>query len=99
MDQENLTSQDFHRRRYSVSGEGLDQAKQIELIVRVDGQTLVHMQAREPGMLAFVSRPDAQGFEIDIVERGAERYTDARDPASGKSTEAIAAWQLDALGL
>lgn len=87
----------FNRRRYVVEGDSLDRAKRIELIVRVDGKTLVQVQAREPGLLAFVSKPSDQGFEIDIIEATGRRYTDQAVPEG--PTEPVADWQYEALGL
>lgn len=87
----------FNRRRYVVEGDSLDKAKRIELIVRVDGKILVQMQAREPGLLAFVSKPADQGFEIDVVEATGERYTD--HASIGNPPEPVEDWQFVALGL
>ena len=89
------TSDKFSRRRYTVEGADLDKARKIELIVKIDGKTIVHVQAREPGMVAFVSKPMDQGFEIDIVEAGGKRYFDAAVPDS--SLEKLSPWQCAAL--
>lgn len=88
--------EDFSRRRYTVTGSDLDKAKRIEVIVRVDGRNLVHMQAREPGMVAFVSRPAEQGFDIDVVEAAKGKYTDHALPSD---VAGVADWQFDALEL
>ncbi len=87
---------DFNRRRYTVEGGELDTARRVELIVRVDGKTVCQVQAREPGILAFVSKPEEPGFDLEIVEATGVRYTDVRLP-SGKSTEDVAEWQWTAL--
>lgn len=87
---------EFSRRRYQVEGPELDRAKKIELVVMIDGRVVVQVQAREPGLLAFVSRPDAQGFDIDIVEPVGRRFVDRMLPSE---TEPVADWQLAALGL
>lgn len=97
------TPQDFQRkqlvrRHYNVEGAELDQAKRIELKVFVDGKQLIHMQAREPGMLAFVSRPDEQGFEVEVVEVKDAQYLD-RAAIAGEPIEPLAEWQKDALGI
>jgi hypothetical protein len=79
-----------------VEGEDLDKARKIELIVKVDGREIVHVQAREPGMLAFVSKPADQGFEVDMVEATGRRYFDSILPE--KVDDTLAPWQLEALG-
>ena len=89
---------DFHRRHYIVESPDLDKAKRIELRIIVDGKVMVQTQAREPGIMAFVSKPKDNGFEIEIVEAGGARYTDIRTPAGGQS-EPLAPWQKEALGL
>lgn len=91
------TREKFNRRRYVVEGEDLEKARKIELKVIVDGKTLVHVQAREPGMLAFVSKPADQGFEVDIVEATGVRYTDVMLPSA--TGEAVSPWQFDAMGI
>ncbi len=91
------TPKQFNRRRYVVEGDDLEKARKIELKVIVDGKTLVHVQAREPGMLAFVSKPAEQGFEIDIVEATGVRYVDARLPSA--TDDKVAPWQFDAMGI
>lgn len=91
-----FTAEHFRRRLYTVEGDDLDKAKKIQLVVLVDGKPLVQMEAREPGLLAFVSRPDRQGFDIEAVEVSGPRYTDVRLPeAVGQPLP----WQLDALGV
>jgi hypothetical protein len=87
----------FNRRRYVVEGDSLDKAKRIELIVKVDGKMLVQMQAREPGMLSFVSKPTEQGFELDVVEATGQRYTD--HASIGNAPEPVADWQFEAMGM
>lgn len=92
------TESDFSRRHYHVEGPELDQARRIELRILVDGKLLVQTMAREPGIMAFVSKPGDQGFDIEIIEAVGTRYTDIRTPAGG-TTEPLAAWQKDALDL
>lgn len=87
----------FSRRRYAVEGPSLDAAKKIEIIVKVDGEMIVHVQAREPGLVAFVSRPSDQGFEIDVVEVKQESYRDRAVPDVYDGD--IEDWQRAALGL
>ena len=86
----------FSRRRYTVESDSLDKAKLIEVIVKVDGKVMVHMQAREPGMIAFVSKPNDQGFEIDVVEAVGKRYVDQMVPSE---MAAVADWQFEAMGI
>jgi len=84
----------FVRRGYTVRDDKLDKAKRVEIIVRVDGQTMAQVQAREPGLVAFVSRPDEPGFDIEIVEASGARFTDMKlPPAKGTPLS----WQQDAL--
>lgn len=88
----------YNRRRYTVEDPALDKAKMIRLTVEVDGVKYAYVQAREPGMLAFISRPDAQGFDLEVVEASGKRYTDRMLP-DGETTEPLADWQIDALKL
>lgn len=85
---------EYRRRRYQVAGDDLDRAKRIELQVVVDGKVIVQVQAREPGMLAFVSREREQGFDIDIVEPVGRGFVDRIAPSE---IEPVADWQLRAL--
>lgn len=87
----------YNRRRYTVEGDALEKAKRITLIVEVDGKRYVHVEAREPGMVSFISRPDAPGFDIELIEATGRRYTDRAVPAG--ENDALAQWQIDALGL
>ncbi|MDQ3170706.1 MAG: hypothetical protein M3Q55_11265 [Acidobacteriota bacterium] len=89
---------DFNRRSYTVEGPDLEKAAKIELIIKVDGKTLVHMAAREPGLVAFVSRPTDQGFSIEIVQSGGRRYVDFMSPADLRE-DTVLPWQIAALGL
>lgn len=99
MGAEEWKSGDFSRRRYTVQGDALDKARSIRVLVQVDGETLVNVSAPEPGLLAFVSRPSDDGFDIEIVERTkVPRVTDIRLP-NGETTENVASWQLEALGV
>jgi hypothetical protein len=92
------TKETLNRRHYTVDSDGLDKAKRIEIKVIVDGKQLVHVQAREPGIVAFVSKPTEHGFEIEIVEGSGVRFTDVWLP-NGEQTEPVAPWQLEALGI
>ena len=87
----------FSRRRYTVEGDDLDKAKKIEVIVKLDGRTVVHVQAREPGMVAVVSRPTEQGFDVDMVEPVGARFVD--HAVAPISDQVVADWQFEALGL
>lgn len=88
---------DFTRRHYQVEGEDLDRAKRIEIIIKLDGKDIVRLEAREPGIVAFVSVPGEQGFHIELVERQPFRYTDIRT-LEGLTTESLLPWQLEAMG-
>jgi len=88
----------YNRRRYTIEGDALDKAKTIRLTVEVDGVKYVSVQAREPGIVAFVSRATEQGFDIEIVEAGGVRFTDRMLP-SGETSEPLAPWQIEALKL
>jgi len=92
----------FTRRRYTVEGGDLDKAKRIGIVIHVDGRKIVEMQAREPGIVAVVSKPKDQGFDIEIVECDRDqlgvRYTDYRFP-NGAHTEPVEPWQQLALEL
>lgn len=89
---------DFNRRTYTVEGPELEKARRIEIIIKIDGVEHVHLQAREPGIVAFVSRPQDQGFNIDIVQSGGRRYTDFMEPADMRN-DVVLDWQILALGL
>lgn len=89
---------DFTRRSYHVESPALDKARRIEVRVIVDGKLLVQTMAREPGIIGFVSKPDDEGFDIEIVEATGVKYTDIRTP-TGEMTPAVADWQKLALGL
>ena len=91
-------AKDFTRRHYVVESPALDQARRIEVRVIVDGKIMVQAMAREPGIMAFVSKPTEQGYEIEIVEATGVKYTDIRTPAGG-FTEPLADWQKQILGL
>lgn len=90
------TPDKFNRRRYVVEGSDLDKARKIQVLVKVDGKVLVDMHLREPGILAIISRPQDQGFDVEIVEPTGKRFTDNAIPAD--SSDEVAAWQLEALG-
>jgi len=100
------TKKDFSRRRYTVESDGLDKkGARLEIIVRLNGKQLAHIQAREPGMVAFVSKPTEAGFDLEILEsafgpgEGKPRFTDYWVPTKGSHTEPVADWQWDAIGI
>ena len=88
--------EDFSRRRYVIEGDTLDKAKLIEVIVLVDGKQLIRVQAREPGIVAMVSKPNDQGFEIDMIEPAKGRFVDRASPAE---VDQVQAWHFAALGM
>ena len=51
----------------------------VTVTVKVGGRTLIDMKAREPGILAIVSRPDEDGIRVYTVEAGAVRYVDTQN--------------------
>jgi hypothetical protein len=87
---------DFRRRHYTVEGSALDEARKVRLTVSVDGKTLVDVTGMEPGLVAFVSRPADQGFDIEIVEAGSVA---GRILPVGEVMLPAADWQRDALGV
>ncbi len=88
----------FQRKRYTVEGDTLDKARSIQLYVVVDDKVMVNMQAREPGILAFVSKPEEQGFDIEVIEASQVAFTDRALPEF-EGPEALADWQAEALDL
>jgi len=88
-------SANFGRRRYTVEGEELDKARSIRVVVYMDGKALIDVNAREPGVVAMVSKPDDQGFDIEILEPKVA-YTDIRQPPA---EAAPLDWQLEAIGV
>lgn len=88
----------FHQRTYTYEDDKLDSAKRISVEVKVNGRTTMELQAREPGILAIISRPDEEGIDVAIVEAGGVRYTDYRTP-SGDHVEELQRWAIDALHL
>jgi hypothetical protein len=89
----------FGRRQYTIEGDDLDKASKIRVVVYIDNQKIVDVQAREPGILAVVSKPDEQGMDVEIVEPGGARFVDYKLPSGEQVTPSPEAWQLDALGL
>lgn len=75
----------------------LDDASRIVIEVKIPGKTLMRVQAREPGILAIVSRPDQQGIAIVMVEVGGERYVDTNNGIT--KTHQADRWALEALSV
>jgi hypothetical protein len=90
---------DFNRRSYTIAGDDLDKAKRIAVTITVDGKQIMNAQLREPGMIALVSKPSEQGFDVEIVEPGGARFTDFQTPEGDNRTPQPEHWQLVALGL
>lgn len=70
---------DLFRRSYQVREEKgrVDLAKaKVEVAVLVDGKIHTRIEARRPGMLAVLGRPDGS-FDIEIVETQ-QRVVDVR---------------------
>lgn len=95
------TPEHFVRRSYTAESPDFDKIdpRQIRLIVRVGRQTVADFQAREPGILAFVSTPTEPGFRMEIVEAGGVTYRDNAQPSGGGVIQPPTDWQLRALGL
>lgn len=92
------TDKHFRQRAITVSGPGLANAQSIEVILRVDGKTVAHLQAREPGMVAVVSRAVDEDIAVVVVQPMGVAYTDADMPGDGHP-QAPERWVLEALGL
>jgi hypothetical protein len=88
---------DFSRRSYGVEGADLDKAKRISVVVKMDGEVLMNVQLREPGILAIVSRPDEQGMTLELVEPGGVRFTDYVTPKGDNRALPPTDWQIAAL--
>lgn len=87
----------FTRRTYEAFGEGLDSAKQISVILAVDGKPFIRAQAREPGMLSVISLPQSQGISVEWVEVAQHQYSDLRMPNG--QVGPLLPWHVKALGL
>ena len=88
----------FHQSNYSYEDTALDSAKRITYKLSVNGRDLVTLQAREPGILAIVSRPDSDGIDFIIVEPGGARYIDMRMPDFERAAQ-VEPWALELLGI
>lgn len=98
----------FRARRVQVNGPGLDDAKSIEVILKIDGKTVSHMKAREPGFIGLSrkghssvsvrSRADEGSIYVDVVEPLEVKYADAQMPGDGSPIRPER-WQLAAIGL
>lgn len=93
-----MEAESFFRRRYTVEGKALDEARRIEVHVLIDGKPHTKLQAREPGIVAIVSKPDEQGFDIEIVEPGGARFVDLQTTA-GAVEGKLLPWHKQALAL
>lgn len=83
------------RRSYPIEGDALDEAKRIEVVIKINGDTWMHMEAREPGVMGFVA--DWDGFAIHVVGANSGSYVDRRGP--GDDHLPLYSWQAEALGL
>lgn len=88
----------FKRRSFQLEGSSLPPSGRIKLIIEVGDRRMVEVQAREPGMIGFFSRPDSEGFSIEIVEFSGASYGDRIHPGD-ESDIPLEQWQIDALGL
>ena len=87
-------AEDFERRHYTIEGSALDEARKVRLMVTVDGKTLVDVTGMEPGIVAFVSKPTDQGFDIELVSGGALAK---RIVPAGEQMWPVSDWQKAAL--
>lgn len=96
---ENWEPGDFNRRWYHYGQDPkqreLDRARRVSFKVAVDGKTLIDMELREPGLVALISRPDDDGFEIQIVEPGGKRFHDVAAVVASETS--ILPWQQQLL--
>lgn len=88
---------DVHARRaYTIEGDALSKASRITVEVRIDGNTWMSMEAREPGLMGFVRA--SRGFDIHVVGPTAKtNYRDRMGPST--DTHPLYPWQIDALEL
>lgn len=84
----------FSRRTYLMES-NLRKAKTAEVLLRVDGQIVIKMQLRDPGLVALIAKKE--GLQIETVEQGDTRYTDMMTPRTVKESAPLP-WQLDLLG-
>lgn len=94
---EEWTAEMFRQGEHYFEDPTLDSAKRITVEVKAGGRQLAHVQAREPGILAIVSRPDEQGIAIVMVEAGGVRYVDTRNGV--ERTQPIEPWAAELLKL
>lgn len=94
------SSKDLNRRRYTIESDAFDKkGAKLQIVVLLNGRKIADVQAREPGMIAFVSKPTEPGFDLEIVEASGVRYTDFSVPGQDSKQEGVAPWQLQALGI
>lgn len=98
----------FRARRVRIDGPGMEDAKHIEVTLKIDGKVVSVMKAREPGFIALQraghssvsvrSRVDEGAIYIDVVEPLEVKYADAQMPGDG-TPNPPERWQLAAIGL
>lgn len=89
----------YQRRSYRIESPDFAE-RRVEIVMLVDGKQVVRLQARQPGLVAYVARPDGAGYDFELVERVGERVVDLApfeetDPPV--SPEQPLAWQRQAL--
>ncbi len=89
---------DFGRRAYYLKDEEDYKDRRLEIVFKVDGKQIAQLQAREPGMVAMVSRPDEEGIRLEVISPGGVRYTDVLTP-EGVEEQALMPWHKEALGV
>lgn len=83
---------EFHRRHLSIA----KKPSLVEMMVFVDGNQMVAVNSKKASLMAFVSRPEDDGFNVEIVEDGMAPFTDISRPEDEPETPRR--WQLDATG-
>lgn len=86
-----------YRRAYYVEGEDLDSANKIEVKFRVDGEAVMHLEAREPGMMAITRNHIGASFTIEVVGAKIRYPRDVMGPSL--DTTPVLPWQVEGIGL
>lgn len=85
--------EEFHRRTLSKFGQA---PGVVEMLTFLDGKQFSHQTSKKATSMLFVSRPDEDGFTLEITEKGTAPYTEFTDPSSPMSKPYT--WQLHASG-
>lgn len=85
--------EEFHRRTLSKFGQLPEVA---EMLTFIDGKQFSRQTSKKATSMFFVSRPDEEGFTLEITEKGKAPYTEFTDPSSPSGDPHQ--WQLSAGG-